>query len=255
MAAEEQYISADQIQVTDDPDGDHLYSMRGTRWADWLARTGRPGPARVLTDRNAEICRQYGWNAHMAECDRVLGRLALTAGDTATASEHLAAAAGCFRDGDHLTHLADTLPGLADCALATGDLDAADQHATEAITIAASRGLISAQCAALAARARIRATQAATTGPDLLFQGRDAADAALRLATRHHLPWHELGALRAHTALDQAEGTDRGWAANAYALHARLVPPGLDPDPLATVERLVAEQKAAGEAREPETER
>ena len=49
----------------------------------------------------------------------------------------------------------------------------------------------------------------------------------------------------AHAALDQAEGTDHGWAAQADALHARLVPPGLDPDPLATVERLVAAQKAA----------
>jgi len=37
--------------------------------------------------------------------------------------------------------------------------------------------------------------------------------------------------------------TDRGWAARADALHARLVPPGLDPNPLATVERLVAVQK------------
>ena len=59
------------------------------------------------------------------------------------------------------------------------------------------------------------------------------------------LAWRELDALRAHVLLDQAEGIDRGWAAQADALHARLVPPGLDPDPLATVERLVAEQKAA----------
>jgi hypothetical protein len=81
--------------------------------------------------------------------------------------------------------------------------------------------------------------------PDHLARGRDAADTALRLATRHHLAWHELAALRAHADLDQAEGADRGWAAKADALHARLVPPGLDPDPLATVERLVATQKAA----------
>ena len=81
--------------------------------------------------------------------------------------------------------------------------------------------------------------------PDHLVQGRDAADAALRLATRHHLAWHELDALRAHAALDQAEHADHGWAAQADALHERLVPPGLDPDPLATVEQLVAAQKAA----------
>ena len=59
------------------------------------------------------------------------------------------------------------------------------------------------------------------------------------------LAWHELDALRAHAALDQAEGIDRGWAAQADALHARLVPPGLDPDPLATVERNRAWQQAA----------
>jgi hypothetical protein len=53
--------------------------------------------------------------------------------------------------------------------------------------------------------------------------------------------------LCAHAELDQAEGLDQGWAAKAEALHKRLVPPGLDPDPLATVERLVAEQEAIDE--------
>ena len=174
----------------------------------------------------------------------MLGRLALAAGDTAAAGKHLAAAAGRFRDGDYLTELATTLADLADCAQASGDPDAAERYAAEAIAIAAPRGLVPAQSAALAARARIRAARAtATADPDLLFQGRDAADAALRLAVRHHLAWHELDALRAHARLDQAEGVDRGWAAKADAVHTRLVPPGLDPDPLATVERLVAAQK------------
>ncbi len=244
--AGDQFTAADQIEYADDPDGDHLYSRRGTLWAEWLARTGRPGPARTLTDRNLEICRRNGWNEHVAQCDRLLGRLALDAGDTAAAGEHLAAAAGCFRDGDYLTELADTLAGLAEYARAAGDLGAADRHAAEAITITAPRALVPAQSAALAARARTRAAQAAAGSPDHLAPGRDAADAALRLATRHHLAWHELDALRAHAALDHAEGTDRGWAARADALHARLVPPGLDPDPLATVEQFVAAQKAAG---------
>ena len=214
-------------------------------WADWLARTGRDGPARALTERNAEICRENDWNASLARCDRVLGRLALAAGDTAAAGEHLAAAAGCFWDGDYLPELAVTLVDLAGHAWASGDLDAAGRPAAEAITIAAPRGLIPAQSAALAAGARIRAAQGAAADPDLLLQGRDAADAALRLATRHQLAWHELDALRAHAALDHAEHADHGWAAQAETLHARLVPPGLDPDPLATVERLVAAQKAA----------
>ena len=244
--AGQQFTAADQIEVADHREGAHLYSIRGTWWAEWLARTGRTGPARALTGRNTEICRRNGWNADVARCDRMLGRLALAAGDTAAAGEHLAAAAGCFRDGDYLTELATTLADLADHARAAGDLEAAGRHAAEAITIAAARGLVPAHCAALAARARIRAAQAtATADPDLIYQGRDAADAALRLATRHNLPWHELDALRAHAALDHAEGIDRGWAAKADALYARLVPPGLDPDPLATVERLVAAKKAA----------
>ena len=182
----------------------------------------------------------------MARCDRLLGRLALAAGDMTEACGHLVAATGCFRDGDYLTELATTLVDLADCARALGDLDAAEHHAAEAITIAAPRGLVPAHSAALAARARILAARtAASADPDLLFQGRDATDAALRLAVRHQLAWHELDALRAHAHLDHAEHVDHGWAARADALHARLVPPGLDPDPLATVERLVGAQEAA----------
>jgi tetratricopeptide (TPR) repeat protein len=245
--AEQQFIAADEIEFIAATDGKHLFSMRGTQWAQWLARTGREGPARTLTERNADISREHGWNDDLARCDRMLGRLALTAGDTAAAGQHLAAAAGIFRDGDYLPELAVTLADLARWAQAAGDLDVADRHATEAINIAAPRGLVPAQAAALAARACIRADQAVTAGPDLLYQGRDAADAALRLATRHQLAWHELDALRAHAALDRAEGGDRGWAAKARTLHARQVPPGLDPDPLATVERLVAARKAAEE--------
>jgi hypothetical protein len=241
--AEQQYITADQLELTMQ-DGMHLYSIRGAFWADWLARTGRAGPARTLTDHNARICRRNGWNDDLARCDRMLGRLALKARDTAAASAHLAAAAESFRSGDYLTELATTLTDLARCAQVTGDLNVANRYATEAISIAAPRGLVPAQSAALAARACIRADEAAAD-PSLVNQGRDAADAALRLATRHQLAWHELDALRAHAALDRAEGIDWGWAAKAKALYARLVPSDLDPDPLATVERLVAAQKAA----------
>ena len=168
--------------------------------------------------------------------------------DQRLARIHLAAAVAAFGQGDYLTNLAEALPGLAACALASGDLAAAGRHPAEAIAVVAPRGLIPAHATALAARARLRAAQATVTGNmDALLQGRDDADAARRLAVRHHLPWHELDALHAHAALDQAEHIGRGWAAQADALHAQLVPPGLDPDPLATVERLVAAQKAAEE--------
>jgi len=246
------FISADQIEVSKDSEGDHLYGRRATWWADHLARTGRQDPARLLTQRNIEICQGYDWNNHVAQCDRFLGRLALNSGDAVVAGTRLTAAAEVFRDGDFLIELAATLPDLAEHARVSGDLDGAGRLVTEAITIAAPRGIVPAHCAALTARARIYATPGATGDADLLYSGRDAADAALRLAIRHQLAWHELDALRAHSLLDRAEGTNRGWAAKAEALHKRLVPPGLDPDPLGTVERLVAQKAAEAESEEDE---
>jgi len=247
-AAEDHFTTGDQICRTNDLDGDHLYSFLGVLWAHWLARTGRPGAARDLTRRNANTGRKYGWNDDLARCDQALGGLALAAGDTVTAMSHLAGAVAVFRDGDHLTDLAEALPVLAGCVQGTGDLGTADRHLAEAITIVAPRALIPTYITALAARARLRAAQATATGnPDALAQGRDDADTARRLAIRHRLPWHELDALTAHAALDEAEGTSHGWANQAEQLHARLVPADLDPNPLATVERLVEDEKAKGD--------
>ena len=234
--AELQFTYADQLEFGGYVVGDHLYTGEGIWYAEWLVRTGRPGPAQALTLANAERCRRNSWKEDVARCERMLGRLALAAGNAAKAGKHLAKAAAFFRDGDYLIELAETLVGLADHARAVGDLDGANHHATEAITIAAARGLVPTQSAALAARAQLDAVQG-TTSPALLGQGRDAADAALRVAVRHQLAWHELDALRAHAALDHAEGTDRGWANQAEALHARLVLPWFDPDPLAKIQR------------------
>jgi len=240
-AAEQHFTIADQICVTDD--GDHLYSFEGLLWAQWLTRTGRPGRVQDLTRRNAAFSRGHGWNEDLARCDQILGGLALAAEDTEAARTHLAVAAAAFREGDHLTELAEVLPALAACAQATGDRGAAARHLAEAITIAAPRDMIPAQATALAARARLRAAQSTAGNTGLLFQGRDDADAARRLAVRHHLPWHELDALTAHAALDEAEGTSHGWAAQARQLRAQLVPPGLDPNPLVTIERLASSEK------------
>lgn len=248
VEAEQQFLAADRIEVGEGYGGNHLYSLYGIWWADFLAFTERHDQARALTLRNKEIGQRYSWNEDVARCDRVLGRLALAARDSAAAHEHLTAAAAMFRDGDFLTDLAAALADLAEHDRVSGDLDGAERHAGEAITIAAPRGLVTAQCAALAVRARIYAARATAGEPDLLYSGRDAADAAARVAARHQLAWCELDALHAHALLDQAEGTDRGWAAKADALHARLVPPDLDSDPLGTVERLVAAQKAAGKS-------
>src|SRR5262249_34325689 len=160
-------------------------------------------------------------------------------GNPARANERLTAAADTFRAGDCLVDLAETLPLLAECTRASGDLDAADRYAAEAITLAGPRRLIPAQAAALATRAHIyahpypaRAAQGARPTPK---PGPPAATAAPRLAPRHQLAWHQLDALTAHAHLDTIEGVDHGWTQQAAALHTRLVPTGLDLDPLTTV--------------------
>ena len=95
-----------------------------------------------MARRNADRSHRNGWNSELARCNQILGGLALAAGDTVTAGTHLTAAVAAFRDGDYLTELAEALPGLAACAQATGDLEAADRHLAEAITIATPRVLI-----------------------------------------------------------------------------------------------------------------
>ena len=246
-AAERYFLDADHVIYANDRDGDHLHSVRGTHWGEFLARTGRPVPARALTDRNLAISARNGWNDDVARCDRLLARLDLTAGDPTTAMSRAAAAAATFRDGDFLVELAATLPVLADSARVAGDLDAAARHVAEALSITGPRGLLPTQAAALAMRARTFADQVAAGNPDQLERGRDAADAALRIAAHHQLAWQELDALDAHAHLDQAEGIDHGWVQQASALRVRLVPHDLDPDPLATVERQVAEDHARGQ--------
>jgi SIR2-like domain len=238
IVAENEFTAADYIYLTDDPYRRHLYAIAGVWWAEFMALTGRTDPARRLTEANREFSRRNSWNEDVARCDRLLGRLALASGDTTAAAERLGTAVACFRDGDFLVELAITVTDQAECARRVGDLDAAYRHATEALTIAAPRDMIPTQAAALATRARIYADRAANSCDTTnLAQGRDAADAALRLTTHgRHVPWSELDALGAHAQLDQAERTSNGWADRASILHDKLAPPGLDPDPLTTVE-------------------
>ncbi|HEX6858284.1 MAG TPA: hypothetical protein VF204_23555 [Streptosporangiaceae bacterium] len=242
--AEQHFLVADQLEFADhQAGGHHLYSSRGVWWAEWLARTGRRWAACVLTDDNEVLCRKQGWNGALARCERFLGQFALEDEDLDDAGRYLSAATTRLRDADYLPDLAETLPALAEYASAAGDPAAAGEYLTEAIAIAAPRNLIPAHCAALATRARLRGAQ-----------GRPDADAALTLAISHDLPWSELDALRAHAALDEAENTDNGWSARASILRTRLIPPGLDRDPLRTVEREAAEatQQATAPGQSPE---
>ncbi len=181
----------------------------------------------------------------MARCDRLLGRLDLAGGHHRLAGQRLEAAARTFRDGDLLTEGAQTLPDLAEHARRTGEFDHAEQLCAQAIAAAGPCGLVPTHARALAARATTRADRyPADPDPAHLARARDDADHALRLATRtRRLPWAELAAHAAHAHVDHLEGHDHGWRARADTLRAALAPPGLDPDPLTTVEQQAAQQK------------
>jgi tetratricopeptide (TPR) repeat protein len=246
--AEQQFRLADLIDHTDDQNGGHVHSGLGAWWGQFLHDTGRAKVARQLTEANLTICRLQGWGGNAARCQMLLARIDITTGDPAAAKPNLDAALATFRTGDHLIDLAEGLVVAGELARRAGDHENANQHLDEAINIAGPRGLTPIHIRALSARARVCADRFTGTNHAMhLFRGRDAAEAALRLATGPGpLPWAELDACEAHAHLDRAEGIDRGWAARADALRRRLVPAGLDPDPLASVEAEVARQKKAG---------
>lgn len=241
--ADEHYVAADLIEFADDADGEHLYSFRGTTWAAQLTRTGRASIARRLTERNREICNSNGWHDNRALSDRELGRCDLIEGDLDPAGRRLQAAVDVLRDGEFLVEWAATLPDLAEHRRRIGQCDEAERICTEAITAAGPRGLVPTHARALATRALVRGDQFGKTGDrDQLDRARDDAEHALRLATRtRRLPWQELDACHAHAHLDHLEDQDHGWRARVEKLRAELVPPDLDPDPLATVEARVRE--------------
>ena len=217
-------------------DGDHLYSVGGVWWGEFLLRTGRPAAARALTERNQDISRRNGWNADTARTERLLARCGLAVGDLTTAGRRLHAAAATLYGGDYLTEWAATPPDLAEHHRRAGRPADAEQTSTQAITFAGPRGMVPTHARALAARARTRADRHTATGdPNLLARARDDADHALRLATRtRRLPWAELDSLDALTHLDDLTGHDHGWRHRADTLRATLIPTGLDPDPLTT---------------------
>jgi tetratricopeptide (TPR) repeat protein len=239
--AEQHFLVADQLDFEGHPAGYHLYSNRGVWWAEWLERTGRRWAARLLTEDNETLCYDNGWSVPLARCERLLGKFILADDDDLDeVGTYLDDAVSTLRDGGYLPDLAEALPALAEWSQADGDPDAAARHLTEAIAIAAPRNLIPAHVTALTTRARLRAAQ----GP--ITQGRPDADTALDLATAHDLPWSQLEALRAHTTLDQAEDKDHGWSTRATTLESKLIPPGLDRDPMKTVERQAAEAAQRG---------
>ena len=245
-AAETHFIKADRIHYRYKSDGtdwhlsgrlpihrpgQHLLSVSGANWAEFLARTGRAEAARVLAERNRKISAEVAASTDVAYYDRVLARLDLAVGDAHSATWRLESAAQTFRDADNLIELAATLPMLADAARTAGTLDTADRHVQDALIIAGPRKAVTALAAAQTAWARIDAARSLSGGAGHIDSARDHATAAERLATNHQLPWHTLDACQVQAHLDELTGADNGYAIRVNVLQSRLIPAGLAPNP------------------------
>jgi tetratricopeptide (TPR) repeat protein len=65
-----------------------LYSYSGIRYAEHLRRMGQLEPAEEVTRTNLRICERAGWQAEVAECWIVLGRLFEDRSDAERVAEH-----------------------------------------------------------------------------------------------------------------------------------------------------------------------
>lgn len=247
VSAEEHFHEADRIALGATRNKGHVHGLCGVQWSSLLSRTGRSNAARRLALANLRVSSRTGARDLASRCEVQLAILSLTRGGS-SARFRAESAVAVFRSGEWLTELAEALPVLAVACLTSGDHRSAMQAATEAVDLSGPRGFIVSHASALAARARVLAESAGRTNLDRslsLRRSRDDANAALRLALRHDLPWQELSATEAHAHLDEQLGADDGWRERAAALRSRLTPSGLIQDPLVELERTSVRPKAA----------
>jgi len=87
--AEKQYHQADELQVKRDPNGDHLYSIWGVFYADFLISTNRIDDAFQLTKQNLEICQRNNDLNNVPRCHRCLSAIERTKGNYEEYENHL----------------------------------------------------------------------------------------------------------------------------------------------------------------------
>ena len=87
--AEEKFREADELQIKIDQDGDHLYSIWGIFYADFLISMKRIDDTFELTRQNLEICQRYNVIIDISRCHRCLGAIERTKGNYKEAEKHL----------------------------------------------------------------------------------------------------------------------------------------------------------------------
>jgi tetratricopeptide (TPR) repeat protein len=85
--AEREFREADELQIKDD--GNHLYSLSGVSYADFLISMKRIDEAFELTKQNIEICQSENWPVDISRCHRCLGAIERISGNHKDAEIHL----------------------------------------------------------------------------------------------------------------------------------------------------------------------
>lgn len=186
------FARANALQVATKPDGDELYSLRGTQWADIMLRGGRPdvvGRTVARLKANRVICNRNGWDDDIAICNRLLAEAARLQERPVEAASPLAAAEAVFRRG-MLVELARLHVTAGRIDLALGGVDDARARAEEALSIAAPREMRLIQADALVLRGQVSLAQGDRD------RAADDGEAALRLALDCSYGWGERDAQR-----------------------------------------------------------
>ncbi len=158
--------------------GDTPFARRGLWEAEHALARGDVAAARAETERNIELCRERGWEGHVAHGHTVLGLAALP-GDPAAARGHLEAARRWTAATGEVEMVLRCLELTARVALAEGHFIAAGAAAREGQETAETMGF----GLFLVRFLNLSATQALATRP--AAEALACADAALREARAH----------------------------------------------------------------------
>ncbi len=235
--AAEDLARADKIKEKFSLDLNELESLVGIHGAELLVRSNHPAAAGHRAISCLNVCRRNGWNYNVALCHWMLGWCALAEGQLDVAEAELRQAEPIFYRSHLLFDLARLHVTAGELELSRRDAAGALHRASEALLLAAPRGmrLVHADALVLRGRARLLGGQS-----DCALRALDDAEEALRLASECGYAWAERDALflaaeaRAARAAqlragDRASAADREREAayrarqDAKALSARLV--------------------------------
>jgi tetratricopeptide (TPR) repeat protein len=212
------FARANAVEVANDPDGDELYGLNGTQWADILLRGGQPDVLERTFTRlkaNRAICDRNGWDVGIARCDHLLAEAARHQNRPNDAAAPLSTAEGVLRRG-MLVDLAQWHVTAGRIDLALNKPDDALSRAEEALSIAAPREMRLVHVDALILRGQVWCAQSA------LERAVDDGEAALRLAVACSYGWGERDAQRLLANALPPGPPQRAAKAAADALDAEL---------------------------------